>query len=300
MGDRPHQAAGIEIAEFPGGLMVRQAGPPRLHQLNNTASIVLGLCDGRRTVAEIAGTLAETFTLDVPPLAEAATCVAELRRAGVLAANQPGDPFGFFAAIWCLNLDERPDRWENMCRRFERLGLDKQVERFPALAVPRNRRIGCTSSWRLMVAQARERKLRNFLGFEDDAIFLDTTLEVVTRAVSELDGLDWDLLYLGGAAWHPPADIPGHLALQSPRRLTCTHALAVNHTAYDRLLADIAAADGIEEWMTAHRAIDQFLAKQVTAGRYRAYVLNPRVATQIELTGPGGLDGALRDRYTIR
>jgi GR25 family glycosyltransferase involved in LPS biosynthesis len=251
-------------------------------------------------VAEIAGTLAETFTLDVPPLAEAATCVAELRRAGVLAASQPGDPFGFFAAIWCLNLDERPDRWENMRRRFERLGLEKQVERFPALCVPRNRRIGCTSSWRLMVAQARERKLRNFLGFEDDAIFLDTTLEVVTRAVSELSGLDWDLLYLGGAAWEPPAEIPGHLALQFPHSLTCTHALAVNHTAYDRLLADIAAADGIEEWMTAHTAIDQFLAKQVTAGRYRAYVLNPRVATQIELAGPGGLDGALRDRYTIR
>jgi hypothetical protein len=280
--------------------MIRQAESPRLHHLNNTASIVLALCDGRRTLAEIAGALAEAFTLDVPPLAEAASCVAELRRAGVLAGGKPAGPFGFFAAIWCLNLGERPDRWANMCRRFDVLGIAAQVERFPALCAPRNPRIGCTSSWRLMVARARERELPNFLGFEDDAIFLDTTLDVVSQAVSELAALDWDLLYLGGGAWHPPVDLPGHLALQSPRGLTCTHALAVNHTAYDRLLADIPAADGIEAWMAAHTAIDQFLAKQVTAGRYRAYVLNPRVATQIELTGHDGLDGSLRDRYTIR
>jgi hypothetical protein len=82
--------------------------------------------------------------------------------------------------------------------------------------------------------------------------------------------------------------------------MTCTHALAVNHTAYDRLLADIPGPDGIEEWITVHIAIDQFLGRQVNAGRYRAYVVNPRVSTQIELTGPAGLDGALRDRYTIR
>jgi Coenzyme PQQ synthesis protein D (PqqD) len=296
--DRPRRAGGVKVAELPGGLLVREAGPQRRQRrLNNTASIVLELCDGRHTVAEIAGALAEAFSLCVLPLAETAACVAELRSAGVLA---PASPFDFFEAIYCLNLDERPDRWENALRRFAMLNIASRVERFPAIPTPHNHHEGCTRSWRLMVAQARDRGLANFLGIEDDAIFLDTTLEVVSRAVSELAGMDWDLLYLGGAAWEEPAEIPGHVALQSPRSLACTHALAVNHSAYDRILADVPEADGIDEWLTTYPAIDQYLYRQVNTGYYRAYVLNPRVATQVELTAYGVLDAPLRARYTIR
>ena len=146
----------------------------------------------------------------------------------------------------------------------------------------------------------RDRGLRNFLGFEDDAIFLDRTLVVLQKAIVELEGLPWDLLYLGGATWEPPVKIPGHIGLQSPRALTCTHALAVNHSTYDRLLADVPETEGIEEWIAAYSAIDQYLAKRVNDGYYRAYLLNPRVATQDELTHHAELDASLRDRYTIR
>ena len=83
--DQPVRAAGIEVVELADGLMVRQSEPPRVHQLNNTAAIVLESCDGERTVAEIAEVLAEAFGFETPPLAEAAACVEELRRAGVLA-----------------------------------------------------------------------------------------------------------------------------------------------------------------------------------------------------------------------
>jgi len=65
-------------------LMVRHAEPLRVHRLNNTASVILELCDGQRTLAEIAEVLAEAFGLDAVPLAEAAACVAGLRQAGVL------------------------------------------------------------------------------------------------------------------------------------------------------------------------------------------------------------------------
>ena len=89
--DQPRRAAGIEIAELPDGLMVRQAEPLRVHQLNNTASMVLELCDGHRTLAEIAELLAEAFGREAPLLEEAAAGVAELRRAGVL-ADRAGCP----------------------------------------------------------------------------------------------------------------------------------------------------------------------------------------------------------------
>jgi hypothetical protein len=71
----------VEVAE---GLMVRQATPAREHHLNNTASIVLQLCDGERSVAEIARLVAEAFGLASAPVAEVSACVEELRRAGVL------------------------------------------------------------------------------------------------------------------------------------------------------------------------------------------------------------------------
>jgi len=300
--DQPQWAADLDITEFSWGFMVRQAEPLRVHELNNTASAVLELCDGRTTVAEIAGEIADAFSLETNPLAQVATCVAELRRAGILADRaEPDDPFSFFEAIYCLNLDERPDRWANALRRFAGLQIATRVERFPAIQTPGNHHVGCARSWRLMIATARDRGLGNFLGIEDDAIFLDDTREIVRSAVRELEGRPWDLLYLGGAAWDPPAEIPDLTALRSPRGLlTCTHAVAVNHAAYDRLLAGIPEADGIDEWITAHAAVDQYLAWEVNAGHYRAYILDPRVATQIELTTPGGLDWQLRDRYTIR
>lgn len=46
-------------------------------------------------------------------------------------------------------------------------------------------------------------------------------------------------------------------------------------------------------------AIDQYLAPRVNARYYRAYVLNPRVATQPELTFCAELDAPLRDLYMI-
>lgn len=262
--DRPRRGAGIEVAELADGLMVRQPEPVQAYQLNNTASVILELCDGQRTVAAIAEEIAQAFGLQALPLAEVAACVAELRRAGVLRhKDQADDPFGFFEAIYCLNLDQRPERWDEAFRRFSALNIAARVERFSAISTPGNHHAGCARSWRLMVAEARGRGLLNFLGIEDDAIFLDETLAVLNSAILELDGLYWDLLYLGGATWEPPDEIPGHRALQSPRGLTCTHALAVNHTAYERLLADIPEADGIEEWLTAYPAIDHPLTTTI-------------------------------------
>jgi len=88
--DRPQRTAGLEITEFAGGFVVRQAEPLRMHELNNTASAVLELCDGHTTVAEIAGGIADAFGLEALPLAEVTACVAELRRIGVLADPPAG------------------------------------------------------------------------------------------------------------------------------------------------------------------------------------------------------------------
>jgi hypothetical protein len=85
--DRPAASPGLELVEHAAGLSVRQGSPAREHELNNTASIVLALCDGKRTVAGIAEEMAASFALATPPLAEVSACVSGLRRAGILLAR---------------------------------------------------------------------------------------------------------------------------------------------------------------------------------------------------------------------
>ena len=56
--ERPRQVAGAEITELDQDLLVRPSGSETACQLNNTAAVIWDLCDGHRTVPEIAGALA--------------------------------------------------------------------------------------------------------------------------------------------------------------------------------------------------------------------------------------------------
>ena len=85
--DRPVQAPGSEVTELAAGLLVRRPPPSGEHELNNTAAMVFELCDGRRTVTEVAAELAACFALASAPLAEVHACVDGLRRAGILDAK---------------------------------------------------------------------------------------------------------------------------------------------------------------------------------------------------------------------
>ncbi len=87
--DRPVRADGLELVELAAGMAVHRQDPPRVHELNNTAAMVLALCDGERTVAAIADELAESFALATAPLAEVCACVDGLRRTAILLAREP-------------------------------------------------------------------------------------------------------------------------------------------------------------------------------------------------------------------
>jgi hypothetical protein len=75
----PVRMGGLEVLEVADGLMVYQADPECVHHLNNTASIVFELCDGKNTVAEIGEQLAAVFGLDNMPAGVTEECVTDLR-----------------------------------------------------------------------------------------------------------------------------------------------------------------------------------------------------------------------------
>lgn len=188
-------------------------------------------------------------------------------------------PFHFFDAIYCINLDSEPDRWYEMQLRFHKLAIARRVRRLSATESPVNHHIGCALSHRRIIAEAKAQGLRSVLVFEDDARFTSDAADVLALSLRELEGRDWQLLYLGGYGWEAGYQrIPGCEHLVLPGHLTCTHAIAYHHSVYDAILDGVPeSAVDVAAWTQKHAAIDQFYTFSLNAATYLTY---PIIATQ--------------------
>jgi hypothetical protein len=83
MQHRPRKSDGLETSKVEDGFVVYQADRARVHYLNPTANLILELCDGDLTAAEIAGLIAQAFDLAEPPLDEVEAALATLAAEGL-------------------------------------------------------------------------------------------------------------------------------------------------------------------------------------------------------------------------
>jgi hypothetical protein len=217
------------------------------------------------------------------------------------AAREAGSPLSFFDGIFCLNLDTATTRWAQAKRRHEQLRIAWQVERFPAVPTPDNHHRGCAMSFRQMVAEAKRRGWEHVLILEDDAVFIDTTADVMRAAARELPDRTWDVCFLGACVWSQTFPyLDGSTVLQECGPVTCTHAVAIHRKAYNRILADIPAPGAeFDEWLSKWHACDQYLNRSIADGTFRALITSPRVATQPALLQGYDADRELADRYVI-
>lgn len=204
--------------------------------------------------------------LDLEPVKEhfEAFLGAEQARPMIESAIEELDnPFSFFDAIYCINLDRSSDRWKAMQRRFRELGIEKRVRRFAAIETPYLHHIGCALSHRGIIAEAQQLKLKNVLVLEDDARFSPDAVPELRNSLAELKQRDWYTLYLGGHRWGRSFEkASGCRYLEVAHGMTCTHAIAYNHTIYERILSAI--PDSVAQtalWCRRHNAIDKYLAK---------------------------------------
>jgi hypothetical protein len=109
-------------------------------------------------------------------------------------------PFDFFDAIFCINLDKRPNRWESAQKEFEKIGILDKVKRFSAVEDTKHPERGCFESHLGCIFKAREKKLNNVCIFEDDVVFLPCySDEKMNNAVEKLkEDEHWQFFYLGG------------------------------------------------------------------------------------------------------
>lgn len=176
------------------------------------------------------------------------------------------NPFDFFDAIYCINLDSQIQRWQEVESCFQALGIAHRVRRFSAIETPGSHHIGCTLSHRKLVQEAKARGFENILVFEDDVIFHKDALFHLQNSLEELENQRWYVFYLGGMKWMKPGKEPfekvqGCRYLERPKSMTCTHAVAYHSTFYDTLLEEVpATVEGVEEWINVkYPAIDQYL-----------------------------------------
>lgn len=115
------------------------------------------------------------------------------------------NPFDFFDKIYCINLNERTDRWQSCLKKFEKYDI-QNVERVEAIKPniyedkKTNARLGCTSSWEKVLKKILNENVNHILVLEDDFEFRfekDELFNKLNNSISELPS-DWDIFYLGG------------------------------------------------------------------------------------------------------
>jgi coenzyme PQQ synthesis protein D (PqqD) len=81
---RPRPAEGIKISEVADGYVIYDPKQDRVHYLNQTAAIILELCNGKITAHELVSLIQDAYNLPEPPEAEVADCVQKLIEEGLI------------------------------------------------------------------------------------------------------------------------------------------------------------------------------------------------------------------------
>jgi len=121
----------------------------------------------------------------------------------------------YFDKIWCLNLDRRPDKFEKISERFNRLNI--KTERFPAIdgkdlniedfdltkyqTANKNGivyEIACCKSHSEIIKKSKELGSKRIIVFEDDVLFSDE-FDIYIQRINKIE--DWKVFYLGSSQY---------------------------------------------------------------------------------------------------
>ena len=153
----------------------------------------------------------------------------------------------------CINLNRRPERWQQMQRRFAHHGIHS-IRRFPAIdgenqTIPANWRntpgaYGCLLSHLQVVSEARLLGLPGVLIFEDDTVFDQDFANKFHHYIQQLP-LDWDMLFLGALHKDEPIKVSENISRIT--RANSTYAYALRNTVFDEFIElNRAAADVLD------------------------------------------------------
>jgi GR25 family glycosyltransferase involved in LPS biosynthesis len=184
----------------------------------------------------------------------------------------------FFDAIYCINLDRRPDRWDESVDEFKKWGIEG-FERFSAYDGQKIQRInnhtssseqGLVFSNIDILKDAIGKGHKSILVLEDDFVFTPDFCKIqdLLKDVPQ----DWDLLYFGG-------NHNGHKGIIPPEKITnnlvkvhytfAAHAVGINSKFFEPFLNKITSFSS---------ALDVMLTELQKS--HNAYCFSPSIAKQ--------------------
>lgn len=185
------------------------------------------------------------------------------------------NPFDYFDGIFCINLDERVDRWEHSKLEFKKADILDRVNRFSAIKED-DGRVGVIKSNLEIIKIAKKNKLKNVLVFEDDFKFIvDNPQEVLSTSLEQSTGLDWYLFYLGANTHQKLIKIKPNLILL--KNSYAVHSMAYNEKSYDTF---IRRYDGIKRITNMDDILDVYLSKYFQ-NKHICLMVNPMMTTQM-------------------
>jgi hypothetical protein len=175
----------------------------------------------------------------------------------------------FFDAIYCINLDERTDRWSFCQNQFESLNI-KNVKRFSG---KKNivGEIGCRDSHISIISESKDLGYGNILILEDDFQIINFDHDKLKNSIETLKNLDWDFFYLGASIQKN-----GKLEIVSENLLRCfflhtTHSYAINQKNFDFIINE----------GKKNKIIDVFYRNYIHP-KGNSYLINPMMSIQRE------------------
>ena len=163
---------------------------------------------------------------------------------------------------YCINLDDRPDRWEKVQEEVKKVGLT--IERFPGIKRARGWE-GCMMTHIMLLELCK--RMSTFMIIEDDILFLKGARKNLSCALEQLPE-EWDMLYLGATLNRPLERVSPNL-LRIKKGWT-THGIIYNnqHGVVNFILKE-----------APNMRIDEFIAN-VVQEKFNCYMCFPMVATQ--------------------
>ncbi len=204
--------------------------------------------------------------------------------------------------VLVVNLDNRPDRWQELQTVTAAVVPAAKLHRLPATlgatlpgfsAPPwfrgrkRDRtwagRAGCTLSHRAAIAHAKQQGWRTVLILEDDIELEPALAEVLAGLPAALHCSHWDVCYLGYidpvSPYRTLAELPTGHSLCAVSGCSTTHAYLLRNSSYDALLARLPEAANIWDWISRHRAIDRWYYRNL-ARHFDVVAVSPAIINQ--------------------